>query len=319
MTLRIAVLDDYQQVATSLGEWSSIPGDVEVSMFGEHVSDPDRLVSALSGFDVVVAMRERTALPAEVIGRLADVRLIVTTGMRNAVIDIDAAAAAGITVAGTSGTITPTSELTWALIFALLRHVPAEDARMRAGGWQETIGTGVAGKTIGIVGLGNLGSLVAAAATAFRMEIVAWSQHLTDDRARAVGAQLVPKDELFARADVVTVHLVLSDRTRGLVGERELRAMKRSAVLVNTSRGPIVDEQALLDALHQGWIAGAGLDVYDREPLPADHPLRRAPNTVLTPHIGYVTDDCYRIFYRHVVEDIAAFVRGEPVRVITPS
>ncbi|MHB8467108.1 MAG: D-2-hydroxyacid dehydrogenase family protein, partial [Acidimicrobiales bacterium] len=233
-----------------------------------------------------------------------------------AAIDLAAAAAAGIVVSGTSGTITPTSELTWALIFAVLRNIPGEDARVRAGGWQATIGTGLAGKTLGIVGLGNLGRLVAAAAHAFRMNVVAWSQNLTAERATDAGAELVTKDGLLARADVVTIHLVLSDRTRGLIGERELRAMRDTAVLINTSRGPIVDEDALVAALHGGWIAGAGIDVYGTEPLPPDHPLRTAPNTVLTPHIGYVTDDCYRVFYRDIVEDIAAFVRGEPVRVL---
>jgi len=317
--MRIAVLDDYQQVAADLGDWGSLPPGTELVAFAEHIADGDRLVAALAGFDVVVAMRERTPLPRGVIERLAGLRLIVTTGMRNAAVDVDAATDAGITVCGTSGAITPTSELTWALILALLRHVPAEDAAVRSGGWQHTVGVGVAGRTIGVVGLGNLGRLVAEAARAFRMQTIAWSQNLTAERAADVGARLVTKDELFATADVVSIHLVLSDRTRHLVGEAELRSMKPGSVLINTSRGPIVDEVALVRALSEGWIAGAGLDVFEVEPLPADHPLRSAPNTVLTPHIGYVTDDCYRIFYRDIVEDIAAFDRGAPVRVINPT
>jgi phosphoglycerate dehydrogenase-like enzyme len=319
MPVRVAVLDDYQQVALTLGDWSALPDDTEIVSFADHIADTTELVSALGGFDVIVAMRERTALPAAVIDGLPALRLIVTTGMRNAAIDLDAATAAGVRVMGTSGTITPTSELTWALIFAVLRHLPDEAQRVRDGGWQETIGTGVAGKTLGVVGLGNLGKLVAVAGLAFQMRVIAWSQNLTAETATEAGAELVSKRELFSTADVVTVHLVLSDRTRHLVGEEELRSMKSSAVLINTSRGPIVDEAALLRALAEGWIAGAGLDVFDTEPLPPAHPLRSAPNAVLTPHIGYVTDDCYRVFYRHIVADIAAFLRGEPLRVLNPS
>ena len=312
---RIAVLDDYQQVALTLGDWARIPGDAEVVAFADHVAEPDALVARLAGFDVVVMMRERTPLPKPVIDRL-DARLIVTTGLRNAALDVDAATARGIVVSGTMGAITPTSELTWGLILAVARNIPAEDARIRAGGWQGSVGTGLAGKTLGVVGLGNLGALVARVGRAFGMHVVAWSQNLTVERAEAAKVELVTKEELFARADVVTIHLVLSDRTRGLVGEKELRAMKPSAILVNTSRGPIVDEHALRDALTEGWIAGAGLDVFDEEPLPAEHPLRNAPRTVLTPHVGYVSDDCYRIFYDEIVEDIAAFVSGTPIRVL---
>ena len=318
MTLRVAVLDDYQRVALQLGDWRAVPG-AEVVAFDRHIPDEDALVAALSDFDVVVAMRERTPLPASVIERLPRLRLIVTTGMRNPVIDVGAAARGGIAVMGTSGVITPTSELTWGLIFAVLRDIPRSDASVRSGGWQlDTLGTGVAGKTIGIVGLGNLGGLVAAVAKAFRMRVTAWSHNLTAERARAVGAELVTKEELFASSDVITVHLVLSDRTRGLVGEAELRSMKPTVVLINTSRGPIVDEAALVRALDGGWIRGAGIDVYDAEPLPVDHPLRRSPRAVVTPHIGYVTDDTYRIFFRHVVEDIAAFQRGEELRTLRP-
>jgi phosphoglycerate dehydrogenase-like enzyme len=315
---RAVFLDDYQRVAVGLTRSFGVDSDLELVSIDEHIADEDTLVKLLSGADVVVAMRERTAFPASLIEQLSDLRLLVTTGTGNAVIDMDAATRAGICVSGTLGTITPTSELAWGLIFALLRQIPAADAAMRNGQWQSTIGTSVAGKTLGVLGAGRLGSLVAEAGKAFRMDVVAWSQNLTIERAAAVGAQLVTKDELFARSDILSVHLVLSDRTRGLVGERELRAMKPSAVIINTSRGPIIDEPALVQALQEGWIAGAGLDVYDSEPLPPDHPLRSLPNTVLTPHLGYVTDDCYQVFFRDITEDIAAFLAGAPVRVLNP-
>jgi phosphoglycerate dehydrogenase-like enzyme len=315
MTARIALLDDYQQVALSLGDWAALP-DVEVVAFADHVSDPDDLVKRLSGFDVVVAMRERTALPAGVLGQLSDLKLLVTTGMGNAVIDMGAAAGAGITVCGTSGNITSTVELTWGLILSLLRHIPAEDSNVRAGGWQLTVGTGIAGRRLGLVGLGNIGTMVARVGQAFGMEVVAWSRHLTAERAAAAGVEAVTKQELFSGADVVSVHYVLSEASRGLIGSADLRRMKPSSVLINTSRGPLVDEVALVQALEEGWIAGAGIDVFDPEPLAADHPLRRLPNTVITPHLGYVTDDCYRIVYDHIVEDIAAWLNGSPVRVI---
>jgi phosphoglycerate dehydrogenase-like enzyme len=315
---RAVFLDDYQRVAVDLTRSFGVEPNVELVSIDEPIADEDALVKLLSGADVVVAMRERTAFPASLIEQLADLRLLVTTGMGNAVIDMDAATRAGICVSGTLGTITPTSELTWGLIFALLRQIPAADAAVRNGQWQSTMGTSVAGKTLGVLGAGRLGTLVAEAGKAFRMDVVAWSQNLTIERAAAVGAQLVTKDELFARSDILSVHLVLSDRTRGLVGERELRAMKPGAVIINTSRGPIIDEPALVRALREGWIAGAGLDVYDTEPLPSEHPLRSLPNTVLTPHLGYVTDDCYQVFFRDIAEDIAGFLAGAPVRVLNP-
>ncbi len=236
--------------------------------------------------------------------------------MRNAAIDMDAAAAHGVTLCGTEVPSTPTAELTWGLVLALARRIPVEDAGMRAGGWQTTVGVDLSGKTLGILGLGRLGSIVARYGAAFDMRLVAWSANLTAERAAECGAELVTKDELFSGSDVVTVHLVLSRRTRGLIGAHELGLMKPTALFVNTSRGPIVDEAALLDVLDRGAIAGAGLDVYDREPLPADHALRRAPNTVLTPHLGYVTEDTYRVFYGQTVEDVEAFLAGSPVRVI---
>jgi phosphoglycerate dehydrogenase-like enzyme len=315
MAVRVAVLDDYQRVALSFGDWSAVP-DVDVVPFHDHVGDPRLLAERLGGFDVVVAMRERTPLPADVLARLPDLKLVVTTGMGNAVIDMDGAAAAGITVCGTSGNITSTAELTWGLIFAVLRHIPPEDAAVRSGHWQQTIGTGVAGRTLGLVGLGRIGTLVARVGQAFGMDVVAWSQNLSAERAGAPGVRSVSKEELFRVADVVSVHYVLSERSRGLVGRGDLWRMKPTAVLINTSRGPIVEEGPLVEALQTGRIAGAGLDTFDTEPLPADHPFRRLPSTVITPHLGYVTDDCYRIFYDHIVEDILAWLKGEPVRVL---
>ena len=314
---RVVVLDDYQGLATDL-DWSSVAGGVEVESLREHVADLGLLAERLQGAEVVVAMRERTPLGAELLARLPDLRLIVTTGPSNAVIDVAAANERGIVVSGTGGYLTPTSEHTWALILGLQRHLPAEDAAVRAGGWQHTVGRELAGRTLGLVGLGRLGALVAEVGLAFRMDVVAWSQNLTDERAAEVGVRSVEKQELFATADVVSVHLVLSDRSRGLVGEAEMRAMKHTAVLVNTSRGPIVDEEALVRALQERWIAGAGLDVFDVEPLPADHPLRTLPNTVLSPHVGYVTDGLYDLFFTEIVEDVAAFVAGEPIRVVQP-
>jgi phosphoglycerate dehydrogenase-like enzyme len=309
---RIAVLDDYQHVAQRFADWSRLR-EHEVTFFHEPLGDP---AQALQGFEVVCAMRERTAFPAELFDRLPGLRLLVTTGMRNASVDMDAAVAHGVTVCGTQVPSTPTAELTWGLILALARRIPVEDTGMRAGAWQTTVGVDLTGKTLGIVGLGRLGSIVARYGAAFGMRLVAWSQNLTAERAAECGAELVTKEALFSGADVVTIHLVLSRRTRGLVGARELGLMKPTAFLVNTSRGPIVDEVALREALGTGTIAGAGIDVYDREPLPSGHPLRRAPNTVLTPHLGYVTEDTYRVFYGQTVEDLEAFLAGSPVRVI---
>jgi phosphoglycerate dehydrogenase-like enzyme len=314
---RVAILDDYQDVALRLADWGSLAADVVV--FRNHVADEASVAARLANFDVVVAMRERTPFPRNLLARLPRLRLLVTTGMRNASIDLRAAADHGILVAGTAGLPSPTAELTWALILALVRHVPHEDRATRDGRWQETLGTTLSGKTLGVLGLGQLGSRVARVGRAFEMEVLAWSQNLTAERAAVVGATLVgSKDELLARADIVTIHLVLGERTRGLVGARELALMRRSAYLVNTSRGPIVDERALVAVLRASTIAGAGLDVYDEEPLPPDHPLRQLPNTVITPHLGYVTEETYRIFYSQAIEDIRAFLAASPVRVLSP-
>ena len=314
---RIAVLDDYQSAAAGFADWSLVPPPVDVVEFADHLADEDALVDRLTPFEVVVAMRERTPFPRTLLERLPHLRLLVTTGRRNASIDVAAAAERGITVCGTGSHAAGPVELTWALILAVTRQVPLEDASVRAGGWQETVGTDLAGATLGVLGLGRLGERVARIGQAFDMDVVAWSQNLTGQRAAEVGVRLVDRDELFATADVLTVHLVLSDRTRGLVGRDELERMKPSAILVNTSRGPIVDEAALLDALSSSRIAGAGLDVFDTEPLAPDHPLRSAPRTVLTPHLGYVTEKTYEIFFREAVEDVAAFLAGSPIRVLT--
>lgn len=298
---RIAILDDYQDVARRFADWDGL--DAEVVVFTEHHDDIDHL----EPFDVIMAMRERTPFPRERLERLPNLRLLVTTGMGNAAIDTEAARELGIAVAGTGGTPTHTAELTWALILALARHVPAEDAAVRAGGWQHTVGVELSGLTLGVIGLGRLGSQVARIGEAFGMNVIAWSQNMDTP---------LTKQELLRRSDVVTIHVRLSERTTGLIGAEELALMKPTAYLINTSRGPIVDENALLDALHNKAIAGAGLDTYDIEPLPADHPLRSAPDTVLTPHIGYVTDASYEVFYGEAVEDIAAWLRGEPIRLI---
>ncbi len=314
---RIAVLDDYQSVAATYADWSQVPKPIEVVEFSDHLDDADALAARLEPFDVVVAMRERTPFPRALLSRLPNLKLLVTTGAKNASIDIAAARERGVTVCGTGAHPSGPVELTWALILAAARHLPAEDATVRAGGWQQTVGTDLAGATLGVVGLGRLGEKVARIGAAFGMDVVAWSQNLTAERAAEVGVRRVTKDELLTGADVVTIHLQLSDRTRGLIGAEELAQMKPTAILINTSRGPIVDEPALLDALRNDRLAGAGLDVFDTEPLPADHPLRSEPRAVLTPHLGYVTEATYEVFYRGAVEDVAAFLAGKPIRVIS--
>jgi phosphoglycerate dehydrogenase-like enzyme len=316
---RIAVLDDYQSVAADFCDWSKVAGPVEVTTFSDTLTDEDALAARLEPFDVVVAMRERTAFPRTLLERLPNLKLLVTTGMRNKAIDTAAANERGVTVCGTGSQATATAELTWALILATVRHIPQEDAGVRAGGWQQTIGGDLAGARLGVVGLGRLGTQVARIGHAFGMDVVAWSQNLTDERAAEHGVRRVEREELFATADVVTVHLLWSKRTRGLIGADDFALMKHTAVFINTSRGPIVQTQALVDALTDGTIAGAGLDVYDQEPLPPDSPLRTLPRTVLTPHLGYVTRGTYEVFYGEAVEDVAAFLAGKPVRVIQPA
>jgi phosphoglycerate dehydrogenase-like enzyme len=314
--VRVAILDDYQDVALQMADWNTLPAEVEVKVFRDHLKDQDALVERLKDFAILMAMRERTPFQRSLFQWLPKLRLLTTTGMRNAAIDLQAATDHGVVVCGTGGVVYPTAELTWGLILSLLRHIHREDHATRAGQWQISMGLGVNGKTLGVIGLGNLGSQVATVGKAFQMRVIAWSQNLTAERAAHCGVELVSKDELLSQSDIVSIHLVLSERTRGLLGTRDLALMKSTAYLVNTSRGPIVDEAALIDALQNKRIAGAALDVFDEEPLPLDHPLRRLENTVITPHIGYVTAETYKIFFAHTVENITAFLDGAPVRVI---
>lgn len=312
--MRIAILDDYQNVALKVADWNSLPG-CKVEAFHEHIGDPAELAARLKDFDCVVLMRERTPFRRNVIDALPKLRLIVRLG-HNAAIDFEAASQRGITICGTTTLMNPTAELTWGLILSLARNIHAEDAAIRQGRWQTTLGSGVDGKTLGILGLGQLGSSVARIGQVFGMKTIAWSPNLTDARAAEVGVTRVTKDDLFARSDFLSIHVVLSDRSRGMVGADEFARMKPTAYLVNTSRGPIVDEKALIATLRDRRIAGAALDVFDIEPLPADHPFRSLSNTLLTPHIGYVTEENYRCNYGDAVEDIRAFLQGKPIRVI---
>jgi phosphoglycerate dehydrogenase-like enzyme len=308
MRAKIAVLDDYQGVALELADWSAVSARAELDIFSDHLSDADAVAARLLPYDIVCVMRERTPLGAQLIERLPNLKLIASTGPRNASIDLKAAAAHGIGVVHTGYFGSPTVELTWALILASARNIVAEAAAVRGGGWQHTIGDDLSGKTLGLIGLGHIGSQVAKIGSAFGMRVIAWSQNLTAEKAGGVGAALVSKEELLRQSDIVSVHLVLSDRSRGLIGAGELALMKQSARLVNTSRGPIVVEAALAAALRAGQIAGAAIDVYDVEPLPADHPYRHMHNLLATPHIGYVSRGLYERFYRDTVSNIIAWL-----------
>ncbi|WP_159618666.1 D-2-hydroxyacid dehydrogenase family protein [Arthrobacter zhaoguopingii] len=310
--MRIVVLDDYQGVAAGYAAWDRL--NAEVVFVSRPVADENDFVMLLSGAEVVVAMRERTPFTAARLSRLPDLRLLVTTGQANASIDLDAAREHGVVVCGTESPSTATPELTWALILAAVRSIPLEDAAMRAGGWQTTVGADLAGRRLGVVGLGRLGTQVARIGAAFGMDVVAWSQNLEPARAAGVGARAVSKEELFTTSDVVTLHYKLSDRSRGLVGAAELALMLPSAILVNTSRGQLIQTPALIEALQENRIRGAALDVFDVEPLPEDDPLRTTPRTVLTPHLGYVTEGTYRVFYPQTVEAISAWIAGNPIR-----
>ena len=312
----VTILDDYQNVALASADWSAVQARYSVDVLTEHISDEASLVRRLAGSEVVVAMRERTPFPAGVLDQLPALRLLVTTGKGNAAIDVAAAERRGVMVCGTTSSGSAVPELTIGMIIALTRSFAQEDAAVRAGGWQHTIGPGLAGSTLGIIGLGRLGVPVAELAQAFGMSVIAWSPNLTQERAEPHGVRAVSKGELFAGSDVITIHMPLSDTSRGLVQGDDLALMKPTAYLINTSRGPIVDEVALINVLRGRRIAGAGLDVYDVEPLPADHPLRGLPNTLLLPHIGYVTTDGYRTWYGQVVEDILAWADGQPIRTI---
>jgi phosphoglycerate dehydrogenase-like enzyme len=306
--INIAILDDYQNIALEMADWSSLDARATVTVFNDHLAGPDQLVERLLPFDIVLVMRERTPLPRTIIERLPRLKLIASTAFRNASIDTAAAAERHIAVMHTGYDSSPTIELTWALILASARHIAAENASLRSGGWQRGIGDGLRGKILGVLGLGNIGSEVARIGLAFGMEVIAWSQNLTQEKAQAQGVRLASKEELFGQADIVTIHLVLSRRTRGLVGAAELAAMKPSARLVNTSRGQIIDEAALVDALRERRIASAAIDVFDIEPLPPDHPYRTLDNVLATPHIGYVTRELYSTFYRDTVRNITAWL-----------
>lgn len=307
-TKRIAILDDYQGVALTSADWSPLRGRADVTVFRDHLADREALARRLAPFDAICVMRERTPVDAALLAALPRLRLIASTGGSNASIDEEAASARGVEVVHTHYSSTPTIEFTWAAILGLVRGIATEAASVRAGGWQVGLGTELRGKTLGIVGLGRIGSRVARIAQAFGMHVIAWSQNLTDDDAAAAGATRVPKDALFARSDVLTIHTRLSDRTRGLVGADQLAAMKPSALLVNSSRGPIVDEAALIDALRERRIAGAAIDVFSEEPLPPDHPFRTLPNVLATPHIGYVTEEMYRTFHGDTVANLVAWL-----------
>ncbi|MSO64917.1 MAG: D-2-hydroxyacid dehydrogenase family protein [Alphaproteobacteria bacterium] len=316
---RIAIIDDYLNNALRLADWSSLPPDCGLTVFNDHLEDEDALVARLQPFSIVCTMRERTAFTRSLLQRLPQLKLVCSTAPRNAAMDVGAARDLGILMCGTRAPNGATAELTWALILGLLRNVGGEQAHARDGGWQQRMGRDVSYLTLGVIGVGRLGSQVAKVGKAFGMTVIGWSPHMTPARAESAGAVCVAKDDLFRQADIVTVHMVLRKATRGLVGARELALMKRDAVVVNTSRGPIVDERALIAALEAGRIAGAALDAFDREPLPLDHPFRHLPNVVLTPHVGYVTEKTYRMFFEDTVENIVAFLAGQPVRVMNPA
>ncbi|KJK41700.1 2-hydroxyacid dehydrogenase [Streptomyces variegatus] len=316
MRLRCAVLDDFQKVATEVADWSSIADDVEVVLFDTHIADEGALAAALADFDIVVTLRERVPFPRSLITRLPRLKLIVASGMRNSVIDYAAAAEHGVTVCGTASSSTPPVELTWALLLGLARGLVEESNALRSGGpWQSTVGADLHGRRLGLLGLGRIGSRVAQVGLAFGMHVSAWSQNLTAERTDELGVELAPSlEDLLTGSDFVSIHLALSDRTRRLLGPAELALLRPTTYLINTSRAAIVDQEALLGALHEGRIAGAGVDVFDIEPLPADHPMRTAPRLLATPHLGYVSQANYATYYGQAVENIRAFLAGAPVR-----
>ncbi|WP_316839017.1 D-2-hydroxyacid dehydrogenase family protein [Pedobacter gandavensis] len=305
---QFAILDDYQNIALSYGDWSEIEELAEITVFTDHLTEATEIIERLQPFEVIAVMRERTPMTREILSQLPNLKLIISTGQRNASIDIKAAEEFGIAIAPTRYISNGAPELTWALILALAKHLIPETANVRKGGWQTEIGVDLKGKTIGIVGLGNIGSTIARYAKAFEMEVIAWSENLTEEKAVAQGARLVTKEELFLQADFVTVHLILSSRSKGIIGAKELSLMKASAFFINTSRGPLVEEAALINALERKRIVAAGLDVYEIEPLPAQHPFRTLPNVLATPHIGYVTDQTYQIFYEDIKSNLGEWL-----------
>jgi D-3-phosphoglycerate dehydrogenase len=315
---RCAILDDYQNVALKMADWSKVAVDLDIKVFTEHIGGPDAVVKALQGFSIVSAMRERTGFPRAVIEKLPDLKLLMTTGARNASIDVAACNERGIVVCGTPSVGSPTSGIAVGLMLELTRRIGYECNRMKSGvPWQTTIGLDLEGLTLGVLGLGKLGTRTSRIAQAFGMKVIAWSQNLTPEKCKEVGVDYVSKEDLFRQADFITIHLVLSQRSRGLVGATEFGLMKPSAYIINTSRGPIIEEAAMLAALRGNKIAGAGLDVFDTEPLPLEHPFRKMDNVVLTPHLGYVATQNYRAYFAGVVDDIRAFLDGKPVRVMT--
>ena len=316
MTTRIAILDDYQNAALDAADWDSLGADAEVTVFDTYIEGETAVAEALQGFDVVVGMRERTPFPKSLIDALPDLKLLVSTGMRNFSFDMDAARNRGVVVSGTAMLGYPASEHAVALMMALFKKIPLEDRLMHQGGWQGDVPEGMSGKTLGILGLGKLGSRVARVGLALDMDVIAWSENLTRERCEEVGVSYVHKDALFAESDVISIHLVLSDRTRGMVGATEFTLMKPTAYLINTSRGPVVNEAALIEALANDTIAGAGIDVYDVEPLPEVHPLRSLKNAVLTGHTGYVVKELYTLAYGEALENVQAWMQGEPIRVL---
>jgi phosphoglycerate dehydrogenase-like enzyme len=314
--MRVAILDDYLNVALELGDWSSLHGKAELFVFDKPFASQDEAAERLAKFEIIVGMRERTAFSSNLLKRLPNLKLLITTGMRNRSFDMEAATEQGITICGTDSAGQPTAELTWAILLGLACQIPAHDRGMKSGQWQTKLNGNVGGKTLGVVGLGKLGSAVARVGLAFGMKVIAWSQNLTDERAAEVGAIRVDKKTLLSQSDYISIHLILSDRSRGLIGAKELKQMKPSAYLINTSRGPIVDEDALLEALQSHKIAGAGIDVYSEEPLPIGSPFRTLDNVLLTPHMGYVATNNISRMYSDAAEDIAAFLDGNPVRVL---
>ncbi|MEL0108196.1 MAG: D-2-hydroxyacid dehydrogenase family protein [Rhodospirillaceae bacterium] len=313
---RIAILDDYHEVVLEWIDWSVLPDDCELKVFNRPFSNEDDAAKSLKGFEIVVANRERTPFPKTLLERLGDLKLLVTTNMRNLAIDMDAARDNGITVCGTKVIFGPAAEMAWALMLALMKKIPEENTAMHTGGWQAEFGHVVRGKTLGIVGVGKLGSVVSKYGLAFGMNVIGWSQNLTDERCAELGITRVDKETIFRDSDVVTIHQLMSERTRGLVGKHELSLMKPTAYLINTARGPIIDETALIDSLQNKRIAGAGLDVYDKEPLPEDHPLRQLDNVILTGHTSNLNRDNWEICYGEALEDIQAWLKGEPIRVL---
>ena len=314
--MRLSILDDYQGVALEMADWSPLEGRVEIVVERKPFADEDAAARAFAGSEIVAAMRERTPFPRSLVERLPNLKLLNTTGMRNASFDLAALRDRGVVVCGTEGGGLDTAELTWGLILGAARRIAEDHLSMRDGLWQTRIGNRLEGKTLGVLGLGRLGSAVARVGLAFDMKVIAWSPNLTAERAAAVGVERVDKEALLRQSDVLSVHMVLSPRSHGLVGRNDIALMKKTAILVNTSRGPIVDAYAVIEALEAGRLGCAAFDVYDREPLPADHPLRRTPNVLLTPHIGYVTEENYRSSYPQIVENVVAFLDGHPVRVI---